>query len=67
VTLRPGPATPWRDQLWSLPYQLGMLLAVLYESRGQGEHHPVDPYMNVQDAFEGAECCECAACQGRRS
>jgi hypothetical protein len=44
-----------------------MLLAVLYESRDQGEHHRVDPYMNVQDAHEGQACCECVACRADRS
>ncbi|HEY3496221.1 MAG TPA: hypothetical protein VGK73_16090 [Polyangiaceae bacterium] len=63
---RPG-ATPWRDQPWSLTYQFGMLLAVLYESRGHGEHHRVDPYMNVQAAHEGDACCECVACREDRS
>lgn len=63
MTLRPGPATPWRDHTWSQTYQFGMLLAVLYESRGQGEHHRVDPYLNVQAAHEGDAGCDCVACR----
>lgn len=56
-------STPWRGQPWSLTYQFGMLLAVLYESQGHGSNHRVDPYMTVQDAFEGAVCCECERCK----
>lgn len=60
-------STPWRGHPWSPTYQFGMLLAVLYEAQGRGANHPVDPYMNAQDAFEGAECCGCAACRAGQS
>jgi hypothetical protein len=40
-----------------------MLLAVLYESRGHGEHHRVDPYLSVQAAYEGDASCNCVVCR----
>jgi len=63
----PPGETPWRGRPWSAAYVLGMHLAFMYESRRQGGHHRVDPYMNAQSAAEGDPACECAACREDRS
>lgn len=58
--------TPFAGQRWAERYRYGMNLAVLYDSKKQGAHHRVGPYLRAQDAFEGSESCPCSDCVAER-
>lgn len=54
--------TPHDGQAWAPRYVLGAHLAVLYECRGDGDHHRTAPYLNAQDAWCGQPQCRCQSC-----